>query len=147
MREELYDLRLQQIDLQPEAQRSFAIANLNVEKLKTESDDFYWARWYDQYHRTVLRPADRDVLFHVQRGLSFNLETAAVYVLVSALVVPRVRHWWCILPASLWTVSLILEESVAFRQMTDKWSTLSAQITHLSELGRNSAFRKRSPEA
>jgi hypothetical protein len=136
MRKDLYDFRVQQISVQPPAQQVGALAALNLEKLKTERDDTDWARWYDQYHRTVLKPEDTDMVFHFQRGLNFNLETAAIYLLVSMIIVPQLRHWWTILPACFWTVSLMLEEVYSFRQMTNKWSTLNTQITYLSELSR-----------
>lgn len=136
MRKDLYDFRVQQINAQPQDQQPGFLAALNFEKLKTERDDADWARWYDQYHRAVLTPQDTDVLFHFQRGLNFNLETAAIYLLVSMMIVPRLRHWWTILPACFWTISLVLEELVAFKQITNKWSTLNTQITYLSELSR-----------
>jgi hypothetical protein len=136
MRKDVYDFRVQQIGVQPASQHAGALAALNLEKLKTERDDADWARWYDQNHRTVLTPQDTDVLFHFQRGLNFNLEAAAIYLLVSMIVVPQLRHWWTILPACFWTVSLILEEVYSFQQMTNKWSTLNTQITYLSELSR-----------
>jgi hypothetical protein len=136
MRKDLYDFRVQQISAQPQDQQLGFLAALDLEKLKTERDDADWARWYDQYHRAVLTPQDTDVLFHFQRGLNFNLETAAIYLLVSMVIVPRLRHWWTILPACFWTISLVLEEVVAFKQITNKWSTLNTQITYLSELSR-----------
>jgi hypothetical protein len=139
MRKDLYDFHVQQIGIQPPDQHVAALAALNIEKLKTEREDADWARWYDQHHQTVLKPQDTDVPFHFQRGLNFNLETAAIYLLVSMAIVPRLRHWWTIVPACFWAVSLVLEEVVAFQQMTNKWSRLNAQITYLSELSRSKA--------
>jgi hypothetical protein len=42
----------------------------------------------------VLSDPERDFQWYVGHGLAFNLETTAVYVVLSAFVVPAVRHWW-----------------------------------------------------
>jgi len=110
---------------------------VEVAKLKNQREDGEWARWYEYYHALVLRPADRDVLFHVQRGLHFNLQTAAVYLLLSTPIVPGIRRWWCILPAFLWAGFLVVEEFAGLQQWANKWSTLDKQITYLMELGRS----------
>jgi hypothetical protein len=150
MKQKFYELRERSISYLPEEQRSTALYELTRERFQSEVDDADWARWYNHYHVVVRRPADRDVVLHVQRGLGFNLEAAALYTLVSAGFVPALRHWWCILPACLWTFSLINGEFWDFRRAMDKWSTLSAQITYLIlrsliaqlRLGRGEAGRR-----
>jgi hypothetical protein len=125
----LYDLRLQGIGLLPEADRPAATYALNRDRLQAEIDDSQWAAWYDQYHQKVLVSRDKwDVQSHVAHGLDFNLKTAAVYVLISAFFVQRLHHWWCLLPASVWTVLLILEQYGTFRRFLDPWTSISGQI-------------------
>ncbi len=131
-----YDTKLQEIELFPEANRPLARTQLELAKLANQREDGEWARWYHYYHTLVLQPADRDVLFHVQRGLHFNLQAAAVYLLVSAAIVPGIRRWWCVLPAFFWVGLLLIEEIVGLQQWANKWSTLDKQITYLTELSR-----------
>ena len=121
MSQEALDHRRRMVDLLPEDQRSIALADLNLERINAEIDDDSWAQWYDHYHRIVLQPDDRDFVSHVRTGLNLNLETAAVYVLLSAAVVPSVRHWWCILPACMWVLILVAEVFSAWKRFTDKW--------------------------
>lgn len=95
-------------------------------------DDGKWAQWYDQYHHVILARRPRwDVQAYVQHGLSFNLETAAVYVLISMLLVPSLRHWWCIVPASIWTLILVAQQYTSVVHYKDTWSTLTEQIEYL----------------
>ncbi len=118
----------------PEAERAAALGNLDRERLGAEIDDGNWAQWYDHYHRIVLTRRNKwSIQAYVQHGLSFNLETAAVYVLLSTPLVPGVRHWWCILPASMWVLILVAQEYEGIRRVKDKWTTLSEQVTYLSE--------------
>lgn len=134
-----YDVRVKQIGLLPEAERPLAMFKLTQEKFDSDLNDAEWARWYDQYHAIVLRPAEHDVVLHVQRGLAFNLEAAALYALVSCFIVPAIRHWWCILPACIWALSLVAHEWWSAKRATDKWLTLSDQTTYLTELWMRSA--------
>jgi hypothetical protein len=134
----LYERQKEAINQQPdEAQRNVAFFQLEGDKFDLERDDSNWSRWYDYYHSTVLRPSDLDVSFHVRRGLAFNLETTAIYLLISACFVPAVRHWWYVMPSCLWTLILAASEWSETKSMMNKWSTLSKQITYLSELSRN----------
>ena len=119
----------------PAANRPLARADLEGARLKNQREDAEWARWYQYYHSLVLRPVE-DVQFHVQRGLHFNLQTAAVYVLISGAIIPQLRRWWCVLPSALWAAFLLLEEYEGLRQWGNKWLTLDKQITYLTELGR-----------
>ncbi len=133
----LYEHQKAAINQQPDvAQRNMALFQLEGDKFSLERDDSEWSRWYDYYHSTVLRPSDLDVFFHVRRGLAFNLETTAVYLLISACFVHAVRQWWCILPSCLWTLILGASEWSEAKTMMDRWSTLAKQITYLSELSR-----------
>jgi hypothetical protein len=133
MRDELYRMRCELVNLGPEADRPAALMALNIEKFNSEMDDDAWARWYDQYHWTILFPGKRDFVWHIANGLNFNLQTASLYILVSAVIVPAVRHWWSILPACVWVLLFVLESYMSIKNATDKWSTLSAQIRYLSE--------------
>jgi hypothetical protein len=134
MSQELLELKRKGIDLLPEAQREAAHASLNLEKFDADIDDGNWSRWYDHYHEVVLNPEKRDLQWFVQTGLSFNLETAAPYVIVSVPFVPAVRHSWCIWPAAFWVVLLIAQSYSESIRYNNKWSTLSAQIRYLSEI-------------
>jgi hypothetical protein len=131
----LYDTKVQEVEILPEANRPLARAELERARFKNQREDAEWARWYKYYHTLVLRPAE-DIQFHVQRGLHFNLQTAAVYVLISAAVIPALRRWWCILPSALWVAFLLLEEYEGLRQWGDNWSSFDKQVTYLTELSR-----------
>ncbi len=109
-------------------------------------DDGDWARWYDHYHQIVLQPGSHDFVSYVRTGLNFNLETAALYVLVGAALVPSVRHWWCILPACVWLLILVAEVFSAWTRFTDKWSTLSEQIKYLAGEGRGTGVPESVPK-
>jgi hypothetical protein len=116
----------------PEAQRPAALLKLDGDKLATEMDDHSWADWYNHFHKIVLLDQEkRDFQWHVYHGLGFNLETAALYVLISALLVPCVRHWWCILPACMWVLILFAREYTDANKMMNKWFSLSEQIKYL----------------
>jgi hypothetical protein len=133
-----YAQSLQAIALLPEDQRAMAGTQLELDRLANQSEDAEWNRWYRYYHNRILFPAERDFLFEVQRGIHFNLQAAAVYVLGSAWFVPAVRAWWCMLPACFWFIVLIGEEWIGSQNAVNLWSTLDRQITFLSELGRSS---------
>ena|ERR1700730_17988258 len=90
------------------------------------------AEWYDHYHSIVLIRDNPDVRCQVHYGLSSNLEVSAIYVLLSAILVPVVRHWWCILPSCMWVLIFLAEEYTGLKRYTDRWSTLSDQIKYLS---------------
>jgi hypothetical protein len=103
--------------------------------------------WYDHYHQIVLQPREQDFVWHVQNGLNFNLETTAVYVLIGALVVPSVRHWWCIVPACMWLLLLVAEVYTALQQLSNKWLTLSAQVKYLSGVSRSGETPEKAAQA
>ena len=132
--EELATLRRQVIDTTvPANQCPQAHAALNLEKINTEIDDARWAQWYDHYHQIVFNREIPDVRLHIKRGLDFNLETAGLYILVSAIFVPTLRRWWCILPSALWGLLLFAFEYAQTQKWLNKWSTLEDQIKYLSE--------------
>ena len=130
---DVFEARRKMVELLPPQERPRAMYELNAERIRTESDDLEWAQWYDHYHRIVLEPRDRDLFFEVGWGLRINLETAALYLLLSATFVPRLRHWWCILPSLLWVLVLAAEEYDSARKFSDKWATLSEQIKYFAE--------------
>jgi len=132
--QDLYNLKLQMANQQPPAQIQRAIAEAENEKLSAEIDDLNWSRWYDHFHWLVLTSMERDFAFYVERGLHYNLQTASVYILISACFVPALRHWWVLAPTSLWTLFLLAEEYAGLMQWLNKYSTTSKQITYLSKL-------------
>ena len=130
MTKSLYDLRRKALDLQPEPARSFAISQLEMERLNSEINDGYWAQWYDQLREIVIQPGDRDFT-HVWWGLTTNFGTAGLYVLVSSAYVSSLRHWWSLAMASTWVLMLVAQEYTGTKKYTDQWSTLSAQVKYL----------------
>jgi hypothetical protein len=134
--DDFFNQRREIINLQPEPQRAAAIHALSQEKLLTEIDDGAWQQWYDHYHRIVLSDPERDFQWYVGHGLAYNLETTAVYVVLSAFVVPAVRHWWSLGPAIFWVLILFSQEYTGMRRYFDPWSTLSEQIGYLDRRNR-----------
>jgi hypothetical protein len=126
-------LRREMVGYLPEMERPAALVKLEQEKLGAEIDDSNWAGWYDHYHQIALLDERKDVVSYVRNGLYFNLETAAIYVLISAVWVQSVRRWWCIVPACMWVLALVAQEYSDVRRFMNKWSSLSAQIKYLSE--------------
>lgn len=130
---EILKTREQMIQYLPPDQQASARYSLNSERLSAEMDDLQWEQWYDHFHEIVLKPDDRDVFMYVRWGLNLNLETAAMCIVTATFFVPRLRHWWCIVPACFWIVILLAEEYWAWTRYMNKWSTLSAQIKYLRE--------------
>jgi hypothetical protein len=130
---DILETRRKMAELLPSNEQPRALSELNSEKLAADMADLQWEQWYDHYHRIVLRPDDRDSFFHVGYNLRINLEAAALYGLVSAMFVPRLRHWWCILPSCIWVLMLVAEEYSAVQNRNNKWTTLSTQIKYLFE--------------
>jgi hypothetical protein len=128
----IFNMRLNIAQNLPEDRRVAEIAALHAERFSAESDDLDWSQWYDHYSRIVLLPDDKDVVQHIHTGLAFNLQTAALYLLASAIFVARVRHWWCIVPAVAWVSLLVVENVVVVQKLSNEWSTLSQQIKYLS---------------
>jgi hypothetical protein len=132
--ENLLGMRRQAIDdFRPAEERPEAHAALKLEKLNTEIDDGKWAQWYDFYHQAVIERDQREFHSTVRRGLNFNLEATAIYVLVSAIFLPKLRHWWCVVPCVVWVLILVAEQRTDFNRYINKWSTVDAQIEYLSE--------------
>jgi hypothetical protein len=133
LKEDVYKMKCELVNLQPEQERPFALRALNSEKFNSEMDDAAWAQWYEQYHWRIIVYPKRDYVWHVANGLNFNLRATALIILVSTVAVPNVRHWWCVLPAFLWASLLAAEVYVDLKNAADKWSTLTAQINYLSD--------------
>jgi hypothetical protein len=131
MSQEIYDFRARLIEALPESERRTATVSLMTERNQTFLDDSLWKQRYDHYHEVVLKEVDQTFEFYVARGLNYNLETAALWVLISATVVPQVRHWWFILPACVWVLVLVAETFRAWHRYIEKWGTLSEQLTYL----------------
>jgi hypothetical protein len=147
LRDDLFNMKRESLNLLPEIERPAALSGLNIERLESEMNDGKWSQWYDHYHHIVLTSRERwDVQSHVFHGLNFNLETTALYALVSSALVPGLRHWWCILPASLWTLLLAAQQYNDVRRYRDKWSTLSAQIEYISKDDGNQKTTEEAPQ-
>ena len=116
----------------PEHLRTQSLQEMDMVRNKLETDDANWAAWYQHYHELILRKENRSFDSYVRTGLTFNLETAALFLLVSTFFVRSMRHWWVILPACVWIAFLVLENMGNWTKYTNRWSTLSAQIAHLS---------------
>jgi hypothetical protein len=132
----LFEQRRKLIESLGQAQQIQPALDLGAEKLKSDMNDFEWEQWYDHYHQVVIWPPERPFEWHVQNGFNFNLQAASLYILIGAVLVPSVRHWWCILPASLWALFLLAEMIFMWNRYTNRWSTLSEQIKLLSQKSR-----------
>jgi hypothetical protein len=130
--QQILTLKHTAMDTLPEAERPGAHAKVESDRIQTEIDDGNWAQWYDHFHQIVLSGQEkRDIRWHVYHDLGFNLEASALYVLISAMLVPDVRHWWCILPACMWVLVLYANEYSGLKNAENKWSTLSEQTKYL----------------
>lgn len=132
MSKDNYDLRTKLIESMPEEQRHAAQAALMGEHFASVQNDARWANWYDYYHQIVLQPSDADFRTYVHTGLTDNLKAAALYVLLSTIAVPQLRHWWWILPACIWVALLLAEVYRSWHRFNNRWSTLSEQYRYLS---------------
>jgi hypothetical protein len=131
---QLLALKQRQIDVLAKEDRPVALAKLDLEKIESEIDDGNWEQWYAHYHSVVIFDyGKRELHWWVRRGLNFNLETAALYTLMSAFVVPGLRRWWIILPACIWVFILVAEQFASISEVMNKWSSLSRQIQYLME--------------
>ncbi len=129
---QLLTLMRTSIDNLPEAERPAARAKLERDRIQAEIDEGNWAQWYDHFHRVILSGQQkRDIETHVHRALAFNLQAAALYVLVSASFVPGLRRWWCMLPACMWVFVLFAQEYSGITNYINPWSTLSEQTKYL----------------
>jgi hypothetical protein len=126
------ELRTNLIGTLPKNRQADEIEKLGQEKLKSDSDDLAWSRWYDHYHMIIVLPNEKDIYLQVHTGLSFSMQTAALYCLLSAIAVPAVRHWWYMAPASFWILLSVLQTVQSLRKALDKWSTLNDQIKYLA---------------
>jgi hypothetical protein len=77
----LYQQKIKEITLLPEDQRLVATRQLEIDRLASQAEDADWNRWYRHYHSMILFPTEKDFLVELQRGIHFNLQSAAVYVL------------------------------------------------------------------
>jgi hypothetical protein len=118
--------------LQP-LERQARLITLEQQRLTAELNDSRWAQWYDHYHQLVLTEEwNSDFATLVRNGLHSNLWAAAVFVLASAIWVPSVRQWWCILPAFGWVLILAARTYGTITRYLNSWSTLTSQIKYLA---------------
>jgi hypothetical protein len=134
MSEVIYGLRNSMIDRLPEDQRIAASMALNTERINSFTNDTRWSQWYTQFHSIVLAEQSKEWMTQVRHGFEFNLKATALYVLISAIWVPTLRHWWYLVPAILWTMAFVLGEWSSAQQYTNDWTTLDAQIKYLLEM-------------
>ena len=128
----IYDQRVDMAKHMPADQQSTALMELTLERGKAAIDDMRWESWYDHYHRIILNPENLSVEWYVQNGFVVSMQTTAIYVLISATIVPGLRHWWCILPSVMWVLIAVSQIYAEHQKYTNKWSTLSDQIKYLS---------------
>jgi hypothetical protein len=129
---EVFNLLRGPIERLPVAEQPLALLTLENSSLNSKMDDGKWSNWYNHYHQIVLTQEKPEQFErYVRKGLNFNLETTSFYVVISALIVPAVRHWWCILPAGIWIIIFLSEQYRGVRQFRDPWSTLAEQIDYL----------------
>jgi hypothetical protein len=133
--QQVFDQSCEMIKLLPVDEQETRLSEITLQRAETAMDDMKWEGWYDHYHQIVIKPDERDFAFHVRSGLNFNMEATSLYVLISALFVPGLRHWWCILPACLWIFVAFTEIYSTWHSYMNKWGSLSAQIKYLSEGG------------
>lgn len=127
----IFDLREKLIANLPPERRQEETLKLNQEKLSCESDDLAWTNWYDHYHKIIVLPEETDLSRQIHSGLRFSLEVAGLCYLIGTTARPAVRHWWFIVPASLWVALLIIESIESARKTLNKWSSLNEQIRYL----------------
>lgn len=132
MSTQIFNQRCELAKLSNPDRQSIALMELAVEKGKTELDDLKWESWYDHYHQIILNPENIAVEWYVQNGFSANMQTTAVYVLISVAIIPSLRRWWCILPSIMWILIGVAQAYSIYKRFSDKWSTLSDQIKYLS---------------
>ena len=131
--QQVYDEQKQMIELMPIGEQLSLTLELNQVRFNGQVDDQSWADWYTRYHKIVIDQTYKDFVAHVRRGLHFNLETAAIYVMISSFIVPDLRHWWIVAPSLFWCGMLILDEWGSVRLWFNKWATLEDQIKYLSD--------------
>ncbi len=128
MSDETFESRREIAGRLPDREREEALIELTKHQAKAIGDDLEWERWYEQYHATILRPHDQTIeMCHPEWIRISNLQAAAAYILISALFVPSVRHWWWLAPASAWCVITIVEGYSLLQRFFNKWSTYSDQ--------------------
>lgn len=128
-----FDLRRKFQEILPEKLRTVSLAEMDAERNRLEVDDANWAAWYDHFHQLIIQEEDRSFDSYVKKGLTFNFEATAAFILVSAIFVPPVRHWWVIVPACVWILFLILETFAEYVKRLNGWSTFISQIKYLSD--------------
>jgi len=129
----MLNLRRNLISSLPEAQRVQAVNNLNAETIASRTDDANWQQWYDHYHFMIINQSGKeDFVWRVHNALRLNLETSGIYTLISAAVVPSVRHWWCMTFACVWVTLFFVEVYTEWRKAANRWLTLNDQIRYLS---------------
>lgn len=134
MSQAIYDQRVELTRLLPEEQQQQALLELALEKGNATIDDIRWEGWYDHYHILVLNPEHVSVELYIKNGFSANMQATAFCVLISATVVTELRRWWCIVPSLLWILIGAAQIVVDCIRLTNRWSTLSDQVTYLSRM-------------
>jgi hypothetical protein len=128
-----FDFRRRLQEILPEKARTVSIPEMDAQRNNLEQDDQNWAYWYQHHHDLVIQEEDRSFESYVRKGLVFNFETAAVFLIVCSFCVPSVRHWWVLVPASAWIVYMLLEMFGEYAKRINNWSMFAEQIKFLSK--------------
>jgi hypothetical protein len=130
--QDIYDQKLQIINLKPAPQQASATIDLKIERIETELNDSVWSRWYAQFHAAVHTQRLGDWTRQVQHGLDLNLQTAALVILIAAIWVPAIRQWWLMLLAFGWVAACVLQFWGELVVYTKHW-TINEQIKYFLE--------------
>jgi hypothetical protein len=133
MSKDSFESRRKMFEVVVEPLRSMKISELELEKLSVEIDDGKWAEWYDHYHQQIATEVRNDLVALMRNDLNFNLEVTGVYLLVSAAIVPGLKHWWYFAFAIGWILIGIAQSLAGWQRYRNKWMTLTDQIRYLSD--------------
>jgi len=133
---QMMDQELALVESLPIDQQGAERMRILQERTASILNDMEWSTLYSHYHHMVgqLNESARhdEVTTFIRDGFTYNFIAASMYVLISALVVPAVRQWWCILPAAAWVFGFVLFFVAAIRRvLANKWSTLHDQVSYL----------------
>jgi hypothetical protein len=133
--DEIFAIKQQFIGFMPEEQRADALNQLVTARMQSVANDMEWRHWYEYFKQIVTQLVEDPFTWHVRTGLFSNLQAAALCVLISAIFVPPLRHWWYLLPSGFWLLSIVAEVFAVFRKQFDPWSGLTDQINYLALRG------------
>lgn len=136
--EKFIELKQNEFEMMPAAQRANAEAELSTEKHKTDEDDERWRRWYNHYQNIVLLERSETLEYNLAIGLHANLMATALCILFSMPFVAELRRWWAIAFAACWLLTLFLTCLNWVPKLRGRFATFSEQQAYLE--------RRRPPE-